>query len=347
MAYEEILTVNSAIQSKRTTKSVADSSTTVYKDGEIIVVRDGSMPYDTTIRVGDGTTQLKNLKEVGTKYSNATTGAAGLMSAADKTKLDGIATGANKTVVDSALSSTSTNPVQNKIIYNNLQGKVDKSLNGVSTALNLLLTENDTPHDSDYFVIQTAGGNEDSEDVDNAMMRKPVSALWAYTEEKLHPRILNSLDYGTTLPSSPVEGQLFFQETTVTSLLNLMYPVGSIYLSVNSASPQTLFGGTWVQLEDRFLLGAGSAYTAGATGGEATHKLTVSEMPSHIHDWKGYSGLASVNDSAANKFPINGNSSWKAQSFYSTAKGPQSAGGDTAHNNMPPYLVVYMWKRTA
>lgn len=346
MAYEEILTVNSAIQSKRATKAVADASTTVYKDGEIIVVRDGSMPYDTTIRVGDGTTQLKNLKEVGTKYSNATTSTAGLMSKDDKVKLDSIQTGATNTTVDSALSSTSTNPVENKIIYNSLQEKVDKSAGGVSTALNLLLTENNTPHDSDYFIIQSAGGNESGSE-DSTMYRKPVSALWTYTEEKLHPRILNSLDYGTTLPSSPIEGQLFFQETTVTSLLNLMYPVGSIYLSVNSTSPGTLFGGTWVQLKDRFLLGAGSTYTAGATGGEATHKLTVSEMPSHMHDWHGYTGMSTAVDSATYKLPINGSSSWKAQSFYDSTKGPQSTGGDSAHNNMPPYLVVYMWKRTA
>lgn len=346
MAYEEILTVNSAIQSKRATKAVADASTTVYKDGEIIVVRDGSKPYDTTIRVGDGTTQLKNLKEVGSKYSNATTSAAGLMSATDKAKLDGIATGATKNTVDSVLNSTSTNPVQNNIIYNSLQGKVDKSASGVSTALNLLPTENDTPYDSDYFIVQNAGGNE-SDSEDSTMRRKPVGSLWAYTEEKLHPRVLNSLDYGTTLPSSPVEGQLFFQETTVTSLLNLMYPVGSIYLSVNSTSPATLFGGTWVQLKDRFLLGAGTTYTNGATGGEATHKLTVSEMPSHMHDWNGYTGMSTAVDSATYKLPINGTSSWKAQSFYSSTKGPQSTGGDVAHNNMPPYLVVYMWKRTA
>ena len=67
-------------------------------------------------------------------------------------------------------------------------------------------------------------------------------------------------------------------------IVNLIYPVGSIYLSVNSANPQTLFGGTWEQLKDRFLLGAGDGYSAGSVGGEATHKLTTNEMPSHKHD---------------------------------------------------------------
>ena len=67
-------------------------------------------------------------------------------------------------------------------------------------------------------------------------------------------------------------------------IVNLIYPVGSIYMSVNSTSPATLFGGTCTQLQNRFLLGAGSSYTAGATGGEATHTLTVSEMPARRLD---------------------------------------------------------------
>ena len=62
MAYEEILTVNSSIQSKRTTKATADSSTEVLKDGELLIVRDGTNPP--ALRAGDGTTQIKNLKDI-------------------------------------------------------------------------------------------------------------------------------------------------------------------------------------------------------------------------------------------------------------------------------------------
>lgn len=248
--------------------------------------------------------------------------------------------------VDSALSETSIKPVQNKVIKaelsaieTNIEGKVANTRDGIGGALKLLSTNTDNIQDSDYIITQTGTANP---------VRKTAGTMWTYVEDKLHPRILEqTTDYGATLPSSPVDGQLFFQETTATSLLNLMYPVGSIYLSVNNTNPQTLFGGTWVQLKDRFLLGAGSTYTNGATGGEATHKLTVSEMPSHMHDWNGYTGMSSAVDNATYKLPINGTSSWKAQSFYSSDKGPQSTGGDAAHNNMPPYLVVYMWKRTA
>lgn len=123
MAYEEILTVNSSIQSKRTTKTTADSSTEVLKDGELLIVRDGTNPPN--LRAGDGTTQIQDLKDM--VPGVASTSTAGLMSASDKTKLDGIDTGANKTIVDSALSSTSTNPVQNKVVNTALAGKSDTS----------------------------------------------------------------------------------------------------------------------------------------------------------------------------------------------------------------------------
>ena len=66
-------------------------------------------------------------------------------------------------------------------------------------------------------------------------------------------------------------------------LLNLVYPVGSIYWSSNNTNPGTLFGGTWTQIKDKFILAAGDSYTNGATGGAATVTLTVSNMPSHKH----------------------------------------------------------------
>ena len=68
-------------------------------------------------------------------------------------------------------------------------------------------------------------------------------------------------------------------------LLNLVYPVGSIYWSSNNTNPGTLFGGTWTQIKDRFILAAGDSYTNGATGGAATVTLTVSNMPSHSHSF--------------------------------------------------------------
>ena len=68
-------------------------------------------------------------------------------------------------------------------------------------------------------------------------------------------------------------------------LLNLVYPVGSIYWSSNNTNPGTLFGGTWTQIKDKFILAAGDSYSNGATGGAATVTLTVSNMPSHTHSF--------------------------------------------------------------
>ena len=304
MAYEEILTVNSSIQSKRTTKTTANSSTEVLKDGELLIVRDGNNPPN--LRAGDGTTQIKNLKDM--VPGVASTSTAGLMSASDKTKLNGIATGANKTTVDSHLSSTSTNPVQNKVINTELGKK-----------------------------LSTSGGT-----MTGALTTKGI-------------KLTSGTDYGTTLPSSPATGKLFFQTVGSNFILDNVYPVGSIYMNVNSTNPGTLFGGTWEQIQGRFLLGMSSSYPAGSQGGEAEHTLSTNEMPSHSHN-------LSYHETDNNK-SWSGNSVTKTGTAYPEDLGVNMAlganwgslgylildntGGNQAHNNMPPYLSVYIWKRTA
>lgn len=130
---------------------------------------------------------------------------------------------------------------------------------------------------------------------------------------------------------------------TMAAVARVVYPVGSIYMSVNGTNPGTLFGGTWEQLENRFLLGAGSSYNAGATGGEATHTLTTSEMPAHTHKSGNNSGHYAFGGGSTATGPASG--SGYATSLASIDSGSAGSGG--AHNNMPPYLVVYMWKRTA
>ena len=129
------------------------------------------------------------------------------------------------------------------------------------------------------------------------------------------------------------------------------YPVGSIYISVNSTSPATLFGGTWQELQGRFLLGRNSAHAAGSTGGEETHALTVNEMPTHGHEMPPWMWAVSQYFSTGN-YNIPGGTTAGNATDYNTGKTLQqqntaSVGGGQAHNNMPPYLAVYMWKRTA
>lgn len=124
------------------------------------------------------------------------------------------------------------------------------------------------------------------------------------------------------------------------------YPVGSIYLSVNETSPAELFGGTWEQLKDRFLLAAGDTYAAGSTGGEFEHKLTVNEMPNHDHKIAKGNLNTSGTGTQFSEYSAHQTEQTIKPGKYWTANTTE-AGGDQPHNNMPPYLAVYMWKRIA
>lgn len=124
-----------------------------------------------------------------------------------------------------------------------------------------------------------------------------------------------------------------------------VYPVGSIYMSVTDTSPATLFGGTWERIQDRFLLAAGK-HVAGSTGGAENVTLTVEQMPSHNHEllrprWY----WADTADSTA------GTAYSEASNTVEVCKGQDKdvkyTGGGQPHENMPPYLTVYVWKRTA
>lgn len=167
-----------------------------------------------------------------------------------------------------------------------------------------------------------------------------------------------------------------------------IYPVGSIYMSVNSTNPGTLFGGTWEQIKDRFLLSAGTTYTAGTTGGAATVSLTEENIPSHRHSIPALSGTAASKSIAhthgvgsGSAFTMAPSGAWSVKIIsggdgtkapgcdsdksFSYASSTASGGGShdhsvtttasntgylgsgTAVDKMPPYLAVYIWKRTA
>lgn len=160
----------------------------------------------------------------------------------------------------------------------------------------------------------------------------------------------------------------------MTTLMNMVYPVGSIYMSVNATSPASLFGGTWEQIQDRFLLATGSTYNAGSTGGSATHThttpatttggtaITVAQMPSHHHIENIETGDGGIVPLVTN---LTGGSvssdfrqkqeGWKAGTPITTADSgynqahthSQVATTTSATSTLPPYLAVYMWKRTA
>lgn len=128
-------------------------------------------------------------------------------------------------------------------------------------------------------------------------------------------------------------------EDNIANISNKIYPIGSIYISTSQASPASIFGGTWEQLKDRFLLGCGDTYTAGGTGGEATHTLEWNEIPKHTHPYR--VGVDGGTDDGL----IRGISTVAGEHTNSSVI--HTYGSGKPHNNMPPYLAVYMWKRTA
>ena len=131
---------------------------------------------------------------------------------------------------------------------------------------------------------------------------------------------------------------------TIANILNNVYPVGSIYISVSNANPGLTFGGTWVAFgSGKTLVGVDTSdadfNTVQKTGGEKTHTLTIGEMPSHNHDklklrWSTSTGANAV-------YGSNGSGSG---SEYDTQA---YQGGDQPHNNLQPYITAYFWLRTA
>lgn len=116
------------------------------------------------------------------------------------------------------------------------------------------------------------------------------------------------------------------------------YPVGSFYLTLNTIDPSTLFGGTWERVKETFLYGIGDSDTVGSTGGAKEVTLTTDQMPEHSHKI-----------ALTNLYLASGGTNILAATSGATSstKDGYSVGGGQAHNNMPPYLGVYIWKRTA
>lgn len=155
---------------------------------------------------------------------------------------------------------------------------------------------------------------------------------------------------------------------SVDKIVDIVYPVGSIYISTSPVSPESLFNnfGSWERITDTFLLAAGDTYKAGSTGGEAVHTLTKAELPNYTLPTAQLEGefwnIAGQNKSFPNG-SCSGIVSRRSNSEgvgYATATATaqdgfvidathfhSSGGGGQAHNNMPPYLAVYVWKRVS
>lgn len=145
-------------------------------------------------------------------------------------------------------------------------------------------------------------------------------------------------------PNEQVEGEspsvlgTYYRATPakMPSIFDYIYPVGSIYLSYSHVNPGTLFGGTWERLQNAFLWAVDASGEIGLTGGSKTHTLTVDELPAHSHGSVYSQHATGTKDKA-----------WYNTSGSSVAYGAVSTGGGQAHNNMPPYIQVSAWRRTA
>lgn len=177
----------------------------------------------------------------------------------------------------------------------------------------------------------------------------------AYTGARVHLKCVNLYEKLNTFVTKVLHRDVF----------DMVYPVGSIYMSVNSTSPQTLFGGTWEQIEDKFLLASGTNYSNGSTGGSAdavvvshthtqnahSHTLDNSKryvVASNNAYAEGVKRLATKNDDAG--YYLRSDYASSVTVYTNTANATatnQTTGESGTGKNMPPYVVVNVWKRTA
>ena len=203
----------------------------------------------------------------------------------------------------------------------------------------------------DFCMDVWTANKQRSGEIDAVRKGYPVTSVCGKTGEVT----LTAGDVGALDAKGTAENAGRLDRKTWAECMLDIYPIGSIYMSVVSASPSGLFGGTWEQIKGRFLLGTGAPennddgtspgdydIAPGIMGGEAEHTLTKSEMPKHFHQFQGYWHASTDN------------SGERVASYEYISDDPESTdsacleeGGDEAHNNMPPYLAVYMWKRVS
>lgn len=223
----------------------------------------------------------------------------------------------------------------------------------------------------------TKSGDEINEEIDNIEVKCITSKTGKFSIDKDGNITANSI---TTNSSNELDKK---------EIINFIYPIGSIYMSVNSTDPATIIGGVWEQIKGRFLLGEGQNesnttdywgsypkntcnFPLGETSGEVRHSLTVNEMPSHSHGIPSLSG--STSGAGSHNHAVIGTSAnyggsgafcetWAnrsndrngytssvgdhTHSVTTNASNTNNSGGSQEHNNMPPYLVVKIWKRVS
>lgn len=155
---------------------------------------------------------------------------------------------------------------------------------------------------------------------------------------RINGRTYENIPYKVTISQGDIVDVLFPQNNPrlmivqgTNDLFDKIYPIGSIYMSTNNTNPSVLFGGSWQQIKDTFLLSAGDSYNAGDIGGSADAVVVEHSHSVYVRSLYTLGGTA------------DGNISWNGGTISSN--GVVSAGESGVGKNMPPYLVVYMWQR--
>lgn len=201
----------------------------------------------------------------------ATTASAGLMGAADKSKLDGIKAGAevNQNAISTLVAGSTNVTANSKTAAVTLTAGNNITITGDNATKKVTISAPTAIKNPQPIAIQLNGTTAASYDGSAA-------------------KTVNITPAGIGAPGTATFKALEDKVTQLNSdLINKIYPVGSIYMSVNSVSPSSFIGGTWVQIKDTFLLSAGSTYAAGSSGGAASVALTAAQMPAHNHNFTG------------------------------------------------------------
>lgn len=239
----------------------------------------------------------------------------------------------------------------------------------------------------DTFVLAVKKGTAGSSASDPALTQQDIYAGGKQREVALYRVKLDGLSITgvdqlfKVIPAIP---ELQEEINKLNFKLKNLYPVGSIYMSVNNTDPGTLFGGTWERIQDKFLLAAGPSYTANSTGGASSVKLTLSNIPGHTHSIPSLRGTAASAGNHSHKSEVGsmfygtkGNSTAEigglaegsafddssasggvrravtqtsgahTHSVSTNASATGSSGSGDAFSIMPPYVAIYIWKRTA
>lgn len=216
------------------------------------------------------------------------------------------------------------------------------------------VSNGDSVDDNAYIFIDEAENYPDIIAPDSNKLGGQIPSYYA-TAESVNSLKNDKLDKtATAADSSKLGGK------TLTEIMLALYPVGAVYISANSTSPASLFGGTWEQINGRFLIGTGTPennddgtspgdynMTLGSKGGEEKHALTINENASHSH-------AVGLNEYSGGALVPPYHLALKSDTFESLTTETHrytaytlGSGGNQPHNNMPPYLAVNIWKRVS